>query len=335
MGFGTFATRRTLCFLFCPILLGGALFLSFSLSCSRPPLPSEEISQCLYTSDGKYSLREVVASALSKSTRSIFLSTYALSDPLILELLNAQARKGRKVTIHVDHNTSKSLVKKLDSSIVLIRPKRRGLMHEKILCIDESYLLLGSANMTYSSLMLHDNMILGVYDKDLAQKLIEQWDTRGQTLHGIEGELVLLPDRYNTQIEKLKNYILSAKIQTTVAQFTFTHSLLSHTLEQLRKRGVPVTCFLDTHAVNGVGRGIVKKLREAQCRLFRPLGKQLLHHKWVLIDEDTLVIGSANWTQSAFQKNYDFYFIIKINEFNKKTINKYINKLNKTSFRVE
>ena len=31
----------------------------------------------------------------------------------------------------------------------------------------------------------------------------------------------------------------------------------------------------------------------------------LLHHKWIYIDQTTLVLGSANLTQAAFKKNRD------------------------------
>ena len=34
-------------------------------------------------------------------------------------------------------------------------------------------------------------------------------------------------------------------------------------------------------------------------------GGKLLHHKWCVIDKSTLLLGSANWTKSAFYKNED------------------------------
>ena len=37
---------------------------------------------------------------------------------------------------------------------------------------------------------------------------------------------------------------------------------------------------------------------------------QLLHHKFILIDDQTLLVGSANWTKAAFYKNSDCFLIL-------------------------
>ena len=39
-------------------------------------------------------------------------------------------------------------------------------------------------------------------------------------------------------------------------------------------------------------------------------GRELLHHKWAVIDDRVLAMGSANWTKAAFNKNSDFLFFL-------------------------
>ena len=39
-------------------------------------------------------------------------------------------------------------------------------------------------------------------------------------------------------------------------------------------------------------------------------GRELLHHKWAIFDDELLVIGSANWTKAAFSKNHDFLLFL-------------------------
>ena len=41
---------------------------------------------------------------------------------------------------------------------------------------------------------------------------------------------------------------------------------------------------------------------------------QLLHHKWALIDKETLIVGSANWTTAAFTKNQDCFLVLPLKE---------------------
>ena len=40
-------------------------------------------------------------------------------------------------------------------------------MHQKVLLIDDSLTFLGTANMTYESMKMHDNFLMGFYHRDL------------------------------------------------------------------------------------------------------------------------------------------------------------------------
>ena len=92
--------------------------------------------------------------------------------------------------------------------------------------------------------------------------------------------------------------------------FTWTRFDLADAVISAKKRGVNVEVILDRNASNGVSQKIAKKLLEGGISVRVNQGQELLHHKLLLIDNETLVNGSANWTKAAFTNNDDFFLIL-------------------------
>lgn len=69
------------------------------------------------------------------------------------------------------------------------------------------------------------------------------------------------------------------------------------------KRGVAVSCI-------GNSADIVKTLQGIGAKAKRLLTNKLVHVKMILIDGKILVIGSHNFSQSAFSMNYELSVII-------------------------
>ena len=68
--------------------------------------------------------------------------------------------------------------------------------------------------------------------------------------------------------------------------------------------------FVDYHSSLGASSGAIETLKEAGVPVSISRGAQLFHHKYILIDDRTLVCGSANWTKSAFNKNCDCFMVL-------------------------
>jgi phosphatidylserine/phosphatidylglycerophosphate/cardiolipin synthase-like enzyme len=116
----------------------------------------------------------------------------------------------------------------------------------------------------------------------------------------------------------LRKRIRNASRSIRLALFTITHKGLVDELIRAHKRGVEVTLVVDMHSGLGASAEVIEKLRSAGARLLFSQGTQLLHHKFAFIDEQLLVMGSANWTKAAFQKNCDsLIFIHSLNESQK------------------
>jgi phosphatidylserine/phosphatidylglycerophosphate/cardiolipin synthase-like enzyme len=234
-----------------------------------------------------------------------------VTDPQILALLTKKAETNIPVSIEYDASASSNLKKILPSSVHARPIKSKGLMHRKILVLDKSQVFLGSANLTQSSLRHHHNLVLGLYSPGLAHFLENPTSTSfAFDIQDQKGEIFLLPDPEKTGLLKLIETLNQAKNKITVAMFTLTHAEIAEALTQAQRRGVAVTIAVDYYTARGASKKALRTLEKEGIKILLSQGKELLHHKWAIVDEQTLIMGSANWTKAAFTKNHDFLLFL-------------------------
>ena len=126
--------------------------------------------------------------AIVSAKHSVLLVNYALTDPCIIETLRQKAHQGIDIRVICDIKGSPQIDDKLGSEIMTTRRIGLGLMHQKILVIDNEMTWLGSANMTTDSLCSHGNLVAGVRDTVLAKAISD----KAKTLHA-EGKNERIP----------------------------------------------------------------------------------------------------------------------------------------------
>ena len=255
-------------------------------------------------------IRHTMVRAIEKAQKSVYLVMFGLSDPA---MLRAVAEQQLPTTVYYDPVGSPGLWGTL-SGAQLFPIESRGLMHQKILVCDEETVFLGSANMTSASLAMHDNLMIGVKHRALARFLLAHppgvsgyfWDVVGTQ----KTELWLLPDTDDRALADVCHKIRAARTSLKIALFTLTHPTLVDELIAAHQRGVKICPVIDMHSALGASKKAVEQLQDAGVRVRLSKGIQLLHHKFMLIDENTLLTGSANWTKGAFEKNSDCILIV-------------------------
>jgi phosphatidylserine/phosphatidylglycerophosphate/cardiolipin synthase-like enzyme len=230
---------------------------------------------------------------------------FGLSDPAILHAL---AQKKVTSTIHFDPTGTPHLWSALPKA-TLHPAHGKGLMHQKICVLDQETVFLGSANMTTPSLLMHDNLVIGLKHRGVAQFLIDHAPHTSAhfrtSVGGQDFEIWLLPDPQGEALHQIQKAIRSAKRTVQIALFTFTYPPLVEEVIQAHRRGLKVTVLLDFHSALGASHKTVELLEKAGIEVLVSKGLQLLHHKFVWLDGETLFTGSANWTKAAFYRNRD------------------------------
>lgn len=289
------------------------------LEVSPLALPGETAK--FYSPQVKDNLEDTLVSAIRNAEHSITLVTYTLKSAKIIQTLNDAAKSGIKTCAIYDQTASKGVEKRLAEQVQAIPRGLNGLMHLKLLIIDGRHTWLGSSNMTRDSLKSHANLITHLDNERFAEAVLQKgnqvtgphfekpippqtFTIANQTL-----ELRFLPDD-PTAIDRIKNLIRSAKKTIRVAMFTFTREDLADTLIRAARRGVKVEVIMDLSQSKRTNKKIVDLLQKNAIPVVLTNTGGLMHHKFMLIDDEILEHGSANWTKAAFRQNDDYIMII-------------------------
>ena len=254
----------------------------------------------------------ILLKALTKATKSIHLVMFGLTDASILQTLY---KKSKEMDVNIFYDPSAST--KIGIGKGKLKPHpifSKGLMHQKILVIDDEISFLGSANMTRSSLKMHDNLVIGFHSPIVAKFLKEKAPNSSghlkTTVGGQKVELWLLPDPRGHALTALREMIRKANYSIRIGMFTLSHPLLVEELLQAQKRGIDLTIAIDFNSGFGASKQAIEKLKSNGAKVILSTSSKLLHHKFLYVDENTLVCGSANWTKAAFYKNHDCFAVL-------------------------
>lgn len=121
---------------------------------------------------------------------------------------------------------------------------------------------------------------------------------------------------------KLKKYLNSAKCTIDVCMYFFTSQELGNAILRAHKRGVMVRVIIDaTMALNDDSQAV--SFYKANIQVKTKYMKDLMHHKFAIIDNDILITGSANWTMQAFFGNSENILLTNYSVLVKKFANEF------------
>lgn len=94
--------------------------------------------------------------------------------------------------------------------------------------------------------------------------------------------------------------------------------LFNQSIIRARKRNIPISVMTNI-------QDVVKTLQASKINAKKPQSKRLLHSKMMIIDDEILILGSHNYSQSAFTMNQEMSVIIHA----KGQLDRYISYFNK------
>ncbi len=277
------------------------------------------------TSDNK--LKDSIYNLLDKAHSSILFISFSFTDQEIIKIINNKAALGIKVHLVIDRDHLAGLKTALHPSITIAtRTTGEGHVHHKILVVDRSYIWHGSANFTPSGLTGSKNLAIACYSEEIAEALHQEAEhIEFHTPRSITAplcyyfnnqllELYLLPHNQPQATreaetllnkcakEKLCNLIDTAKEQIKISIDVLTYKDASHALIRAHQRGIHIEV-------------VTSSLKEDAIKLLLQSGINVktghnLHQKFMLIDNKTLLNGSANWSMNAFSRSDESFIVL-------------------------
>jgi phosphatidylserine/phosphatidylglycerophosphate/cardiolipin synthase-like enzyme len=268
----------------------------------------------------------VLIDALDRAQRSIDVAVYALNLEQVADALRrAEARGVRVRLVTESDNASEPEVQALAGAGIPIREDQRpGLMHHKFVVIDGAEVWTGSMNLTVGSAFHDDNNLVRIASPEVAMDFTREFEEMfvedrfgalslrdtpriRSSVGGVPVEVLFSPD--DGVADRIMGLIDGAQVSLEFAAFSFTSDSIADRILVAAARGVNVRGVIETSQAGGAGSEY-ENLGGAGVDVRLDGNPFNMHHKFLIIDGQTVVTGSYNFTFSAEEHNDENLLVI-------------------------
>ncbi|MCB8950297.1 MAG: hypothetical protein H6653_20000 [Ardenticatenaceae bacterium] len=255
------------------------------------------------------------------------------AEPIVQALIDLEAR-GVEVRVVTDtDNASQSSINRLRrNGISVVEDKRSSFMHNKFVVIDGRTTWMGSMNFTTNGVYCNNNNIVRLSSPRLAANYTAEMDemyndqqfgpdspqntpNESLSIGGIEVENYFGSEKEISRI--ISRRVASAQSEILFLAFSFTDEQIGEALLGRGDAGVIVRGVFER-----VGSDtpfsyypILSEARLANVAVLQDGNPQVMHHKVFIIDRNTVIFGSFNFSENANSRNDENVLIVHDPEF--------------------
>lgn len=271
----------------------------------------------------------------SKNTIDIAIYGYS-STPEIENAIKSAIKRGVKIRLVYDIDSKGNNIYPNTSEFVKLIPNNmsdrnspevQNSMHNKFYIFDNKIVITGSANLSHtdmsgynsnSIIIINSNEAAKIYTKEFEQMYKGKFHN-SKISNGIN-KTENIQIFFSPQDKSIKNGILpllkNAKKYIYIPAFIITEKRLTEELINAKNRGVDVKIIVDSlNASNQHSKH--KLLRESGIPVKAENYAGKMHSKSIIIDDEYLIIGSMNFSNSGENKNDENTIVLKNSEASK------------------
>ncbi|CCE12432.1 phospholipase D-like domain-containing protein [Chlamydia trachomatis] len=252
--------------------------------------------------------QRMLCDAILQANRIITMRIFNIGSPEIIRALIRAVRRNIPVVVSAWNFPNLSNWDRESELCVELRGNPQICLHKKTTLIDNQLTIIGTANYTKSSFFKDINLTALIQNPALYSLILS--DTRGSVSIGSQTiSYYPLPfPQSNTKILPIIQEIQKAQRTIKIAMNIFSHTEIFLALEQARLRGVTITIVINkkesAHTLDILHRISALLLLKSVTTV------DSLHAKICLIDNQTLIFGSPNWTYHGMHKNLEDLLIV-------------------------
>jgi phosphatidylserine/phosphatidylglycerophosphate/cardiolipin synthase-like enzyme len=278
------------------------------------------------------SLDATLVALLDQAQRSIDLAIYDFDLEIVAEALARAANRGVNVRMVIDSDTLANDDEAIQQAIRIVRrariplveDQRPSIMHHKFAIVDASIVWTGSWNMTVGDTYRLNNSAIRIRSLDLARIYLAEFEQMFSNRHfgrqkdlgairqtlEIDGTRVEVsfapPDQTTNQIV---SRLQQAQRSIQFMAFSFTSDAIGDAMLERARRGVRVSgVFENTGSETEYSE--FGRLRRAGLNVLQDGNPYAMHHKVIIIDKRTVILGSFNFSNNAERENDENLLII-------------------------
>ncbi len=263
---------------------------------------------------------EALAQAIEGARVSVDAAIYDLNLWSIRDALLAAHRRGVAVRVvaESDNLDEPEFQALKQAGIPVLGDRREGLMHNKFVVIDRSEVWTGSMNYTVRGAYTNDNNLIRLQSSRLAQDYTAEFeemfvdDAFGPTspantpyptlsVDGVMVEVYFSPE--DDTLDHLLDLVTNAQQSVYFLAFSFTSDDLSTALISAADHGITVAGVMERSQYERNVGTEYDHFRQAGLDVRLDGNPANMHHKVLIIDEQIVVTGSYNFTNSAEKRN--------------------------------
>lgn len=282
-----------------------------------------------YHTDG---LDERLATAIDEAQKSVDVAAYDFDLTSVADALIAAKKRGLRVRVVTDtDNVDERAIRNIKKAdIFVVDDGRSAIMHDKFVVIDGSAVWTGSWNLTENGTYRNNNNAVALQSVRLAENYAAEFEemfeeesfgptSPADTPHpklkigGVAIENYFAPE--DEVAEKLVSLLEGAQSSIRFMAFSFTHDGIGKAMRDRALAGVTVQGVFENRGSDTEYSeyGRLKKVSGVEVRLDG--NPYIMHHKVIIIDDETVIFGSYNFSASADEKNDENVLVVHSAEF--------------------
>lgn len=272
---------------------------------------------------------EIMADTIREAEVRVDVAAFDLdSEPIVNALIELEEQNIEVRIVTDEDNGSLPGINRLRrNGISVVEDKRSGLMHNKFVVIDGRYTWVGSMNMTTNGAYCNNNNMMLFDSPRLAANYTAEMDEMyNDRRFGPDSPINTPNEQLTIQGVQIENYFgpeidIAPTIARTVARanesiffmaFSFTDERVGEAILGRADAGVVVQGVFENAGAN-TAFSYYPPMRDAgllnlEVRLDG--NPRIMHHKVIIVDFETVIFGSFNFSESANTRNDENVLII-------------------------
>jgi phosphatidylserine/phosphatidylglycerophosphate/cardiolipin synthase-like enzyme len=274
-----------------------------------------------------YGLETKLVDAIGLARISIDVAIYSINLWDIRDALMEAKDRGVLVRLVTDsENFSDEVIQQLmDSGIKVIGDRRESLMHNKFVVIDRQDVWTGSMNFTVGSAYYDNNNLVHIHSNKIAMDYVTEFNEMFELDLFGDNIAALTPDPLaivgNTLVEvyfspddgvadHIVSIINQGKESIIFLAYSFTSDTIGEVILDKFQKGITVSGIMDSGQAKGNQGSEFDSFQKAGVNVFLDGNSGLMHHKVIIIDKNTVITGSYNFSRSAEKENDENILIL-------------------------
>ncbi len=284
-----------------------------------------------------HGIDQYVVAAIDGAIKTVDVASFDLNLPSVVDALARASQRGVSVNVVYDGvNGNLSLDNAAtgnqpfdalhaldDAAVGLVNAGRSaGLMHDKFIIVDGKTLFTGSWNLSYNDTYRNNNNVLEIAAPVLVAnyqaKFNELYEDRRfgswaqvkvpnpiVTIGGAQVETYMAPEDH--VMDRLISLVAGAQKSVHFMAYTFTHEDLAKAMIGRSQAKIDVQGVIEEHNAE---QGTLADLYCGKVPVRTDGNPYNMHHKVIIIDAETVITGSFNFTWSADTENDENVLVI-------------------------